>query len=285
MPRHRLLLAFVLAGLSQASLAAPIRAKVIYGTDDRKDLYEVSDARLALADATVAMVRANELKKDGDQYRLVTVPFGQVEALCTSERFYSQGIAADCSGFLVNEDTIVTAGHCISTPSQCSSARFIFGFAMHASDQTTWRFPSSQIYRCDHVVHSVTSSNGEDFAVVKLDRAVKDHKPLTYRTSGVPARGTKLVVMGHPSGLPLKIADNASVREVTDNYFVANLDTYGGNSGSAVMDATTGMVEGILVRGERDYILKDNCYISLVCADSSCRGEDATPITKVIPYL
>ena len=47
---------------------------------------------------------------------------------------------------------------------------------------------------------------------------------------------TPLVVIGHPSGLPTKIADGAWVRNnESEYYFVTNLDTFGGNSGSAVL--------------------------------------------------
>ncbi len=63
-----------------------------------------------------------------------------------------------------------------------------------------------------------------------------------------------LVVIGRPSGLPTKVADGAQVRSVNDVFLVANLDTYGGNSGSAVFNAVTGVVEGILVRGDTDYV-------------------------------
>ena len=64
-------------------------------------------------------------------------------------------------------------------------------------------------------------------------------------------------------------------------YFVANLDTYGGNSGSAVFNAKTGVIEGILVRGENDYVYKGNCRVSNVCASDGCRGEDVTKLSAI----
>lgn len=66
---------------------------------------------------------------------------------------------------------------------------------------------------------------------------------------------------------------------------MANLDTYGGNSGSAVFNDRTGEVEGILVRGEVDYTYKGNCMVSNVCTDSGCRGEDVTYISEVLQFL
>jgi hypothetical protein len=49
-----------------------------------------------------------------------------------------------------------------------------------------------------------------------------------------------------------------------------------------VLDATTGVVEGILVRGEADSVTTSaGCQVSKVCADTGCRGEDITRITNV----
>jgi len=64
-------------------------------------------------------------------------------------------------------------------------------------------------------------------------------------------------------------------------YFVANLDTYGGNSGSAVFNAKTGVIVGILVRGENDYIYQGDCRVSNVCQATGCRGEDVTKLSAV----
>jgi len=66
---------------------------------------------------------------------------------------------------------------------------------------------------------------------------------------------------------------------------VANLDTFGGNSGSAVFNAETGEVEGILVRGENDYVWSDEngsrCRVPQQCTNDACRGEDVTRITNI----
>jgi hypothetical protein len=87
-------------------------------------------------------------------------------------------------------------------------------------------------------------------------------------------------VIGHPCGLPQKYAPGAQVRHNSAGpFFVANLDTYGGNSGSAVFNATNRAVEGILVRGENDFVTNGTCYVSLVCPTTGCRGEDVTHAT------
>jgi hypothetical protein len=61
---------------------------------------------------------------------------------------------------------------------------------------------------------------------------------------------------------------------------VANTDTYGGNSGSPIFNSTTHVVEGILVRGETDFVWNGNCRVSNVCTANGCRGEDCTRTTE-----
>jgi hypothetical protein len=95
-----------------------------------------------------------------------------------------------------------------------------------------------------------------------------------------------LVVVGHPSGLAVKIAAGATVRSNLESaYFVANLDTYGGNSGSAVFNEQTGLIEGILVRGETDFKYKNGCYVSNICDVDGCRGEDVTRVSEILSHV
>ncbi|MDD5627517.1 MAG: serine protease, partial [Elusimicrobia bacterium] len=127
---------------------------------------------------------------------------------------------------------------------------------------------------------------GADWALVKLDRPAAGHKPLALNKAGTPANKTPLFVIGHPAGLPTKVAGGATVRDASpEGYFVANLDTYGGNSGSAVFNAYTGLVEGILVRGENDYVWKGDCMVSNKCPEDGCRGEDVTKLSAVLSSL
>src|SRR5690606_6853870 len=127
---------------------------------------------------------------------------------------------------------------------------------------------------CKEIVAREYTSQ-QDYALVRLDRPVRNHRPLTLAQSQSQS-GDGVVVIGHPSGLPTKITDNAVVRSQKGAYFVANLDTYGGNSGSAVFNENTLEVVGILVRGAQDfrYDSQSQCYRSNVCAEDGCRGED-----------
>lgn len=261
------------------------QTRVIYGNDDRKDLYQVDQATARLADATALMVLPQELIASGNALRLSTVPFGASLALCPEEPFYTQPTVGHCSAFLVSPQIVLTAGHCMSTASSCESGRFVFGYAMtSATVPSIWEVAPTEVYACSKILHTV-AGDGDDFAVVQLDRPVKHHQPLLYRTTGSPNVGESLMVMGYPAGLPVKIAGGARVRQITQSYLQANLDTYGGNSGSAVFSTDTGLVEAILVRGDNDFVLQNGCYRSNHCPDNGCRGEDATLMSRVLPFI
>lgn len=255
--------------------------KVIYGDDDRLDLFEVQDqALLNLADSTLGLVNTSALTNIGEFTDVRTSDLN----FCTSEPFSDQLGGPWCSGFLVGPDLVVTAGHCIRE-SRCSSVSFIFGYAKFSESHNPAQVLSSDVYNCEEVVGREQRFNGGDWAVVRLDRPVVGHDPLRLRRTGTPAVQTDLTVIGHPVGLPTKVAGNAQIRSVEEEYFVANLDTYGGNSGSAVFNTVTGEVEGILVRGENDFINRGGCRVSNICEDDACRGEDVTLISEVLDLV
>lgn len=272
-------------------LAAPVMAQVdgqvIYGSDDRIDLYQTSNAKLkSMADSTVALFSAGDVQLQGAVAKLGVQSYGESMQLCKEEPFFSQVNGAFCSGSLVAPDIIMTAGHCITSASSCTGTKFVFGFSVKEAGKMPLTVAASDVYGCKQLIGREQVNNGADWALIRLDRAVTGHKPLKLNLAGDPPNKTPLVVIGHPAGLPTKIAGGASVRDASpEGYYTANLDTYGGNSGSAVFNAVTGLVEGILVRGETDYVWKGSCRVSNVCANDACRGEDVTKMTSVTPKL
>lgn len=279
------------AALGALLLAAPalaqVKPDVIYGSDDRLDLYQVDDTKLrAAADATVALFSASDVTLAGGKAKLAVTPYGSGMGLCPDEPFYSQVNGAFCSGSLIAPDIIMTAGHCVRSASACQGTKFVFGFGVTAKNVMPTSVAASDVYSCQKMIAREEVGTGADYALIKLDRAVAGHKPLALNKTGVIANGTPVLVIGHPAGLPTKIAGGAKVRDASPNgYFIANLDTYGGNSGSAVFNATNLLVEGILVRGEVDYVSRGSCRVSNQCADAACRGEDVTKLSAVLPHI
>lgn len=266
-----------------APASAQVHGKVIYGSDDRIDLYQTDSAPLrSLADSTVALFRAADVTSSGGAAQLNTQNYGERMGLCKEEPFFEQPMGAFCSGSLVAPDIIMTAGHCVPSPEECSNIKFVFGFAVKEKDKMPTSVAGGDVYGCKELIGREQVNDGADWALVRLDRKVTGHKPLKLNRSGDIKANAPVLVIGHPAGLPTKIAGGANVRDSSKpGFFVANLDTYGGNSGSAVFNAQTGLVEGILVRGEQDYVYKNGCRVSNVCANDACRGEDVTKIANV----
>lgn len=275
--------AAVLAAALRLTASAQVEGQVIYGSDDRIDVYQTDNAKLrSLADSTVALMQASSVKAEGAVAKLETEPYGPGNGLCKDEPFYEQVTAAFCSGSLVAPDVIMTAGHCVTSDSSCANTKFVFGFAVKEKGKMPTSVPAKEVYGCAKLLGREQINDGADWALIKLDRAVTGHAPLKLNKTGQIENKTPIVVIGHPAGLPTKIAGGAEVRDASKNgYFVANLDTYGGNSGSAVFNAKNGNVEGILVRGEQDYTYRGSCRVSNVCPADGCRGEDVTKISVV----
>ncbi|MGB0454939.1 MAG: trypsin-like serine peptidase, partial [Bacteriovoracaceae bacterium] len=257
---------------------ANAKQKVIYGDDDRLDLYDVKNSlHVDLSKSTAAMVPPRNLKKlSNGNYQVLSKTL-EDEGLCSDEKFADQPVTAACSGFLVGDDLLVTAGHCIESATDCSHYKWVFDYAYEdASHNNLDEIEGSNVYSCEKIIErKLDSGIGADYALIQLSTKVADRGPLEFRKSGKVADGRPLVVMGHPTGLPLKVADGAIVRSnVNPKYFIANLDTFGGNSGSAVFDADSGLVEGILVRGEQDYEWDSasKCVRPKQCKDTGCRG-------------
>ena len=256
--------------------------KVIYGTDDRDDMYEVTNRRILRdADSVAALIDTGSITDNGDGTSTLSGPtFGVSRNLCQSEPFRDQPSIAFCSGFLVDPSIVATAAHCVEN-NTLDNVCFVFGYEMIDADTADTTISNEEIYRGRRILGRQIGSQGTDWALIQLDRPVLNHSYVRIRRRGSIRNSTDVHVIGHPSGLPKKYAGGAEVRDNSaSRYFVANLDTYGGNSGSAVFNSRTHVVEGILVRGETDFVRNGNCYVSNVCPANGCRGEDCTRTTE-----
>ena len=102
---------FILLSLIAITAYAQDEDKMVYGADGRKDVYESSYE--GLAKTTAAMISKDNVKKVSEDYIVKGPNLMSELAVCESERFSNQPVIADCSGFLVAPDLLVTAGHCV----------------------------------------------------------------------------------------------------------------------------------------------------------------------------
>ena len=266
---------------------------IVYGTDDRQDVYAHPDARLrALAeDSTVALMSASRLDMSNpNNVRLnSTVQLGPSIGLCSGERFFNDTRAAFCSGTLVDDDIIITAGHCVETQAECESTRFVFNFYHEAEGQLK-QLTADDVYSCKKLEAQALGQVGNqllDYAVIRLDR------PATPRFTAAPVRveqaavteGAEVAVIGFPTGIPAKIAAGGFVTDNNANaldYFEATVDTFGGNSGSGVYRAGSYDMVGILVRGQTDYVNSGGCEVVNTVCQNECGAEDITYVSAAL---
>jgi V8-like Glu-specific endopeptidase len=272
-----LVFSLLFASLAHAS------PNVVYGKDDRVDLFHVTNPIYQkAARASAAMMANYKVEKEVDgMIQIQTLPYGPTCRLCSDERFYKQSIAANCSGFLVAKDLIVTAGHCMTSPDFCSKYSWVFDFQVTSDDQSEYQISKDRVYRCKEIVEAKQDTGDSlDYAVIRLDREVTDRQPVSWRKDSNTKAGEKIVLAGYPNGLPLKLAEGL-IQETNPNYYRANTDSFVLNSGSLIFNAVTGQAEGILVGGMHDYTFDNAASCFRVFKLDDVYGAGAERVTRI----
>ncbi|OGR64860.1 MAG: hypothetical protein A2X31_12060 [Elusimicrobia bacterium GWB2_63_22] len=273
--------------------------KSIYGDDNRLDFFAASAEMQTISNSVVSLWKAASVEATSGGVKLKTMNFGDRLNLCPGEKFREQPIGAFCSGSLVGEDVVMTAGHCVKNETQCKETKFVFGYAVkQEGGEAVTTMAASEVYGCAKIIKRFLggepgSANpsgqnlGADYALVQLDRKVTGHRPLPISRGNTLKNGDGIFVIGHPVGLPLKVAAGATVRDYSKvDYFVADLDTFGGNSGSPVFNARTKKIEGILVRGDEDFLDSPaGCTTMATYEQTGGRGEDVTKIGTLSSFI
>lgn len=252
-------------------LAAP---DAIYGIDNRLDVYESKDLLMKkIAKSTASMIPKEHLINKNNFTEIKAPLYKKLYNLCPSERFRDQPTASSCSGTLIASDILLTAGHCFSHDNlDCNGNFWVFDYHASSQNQKKIILPTSSVYRCKKILAKEILHNPSkkiDFALIKLDREVKDREPVKIRTTGTIPKGEKIVLIGNPRGLPTKIAADAQVIDIFPEYFQSNVDAFLNNSGSGIFNEKSGVLEGILVSGLHDFETNVNgCNVSSVFDES-----------------
>jgi hypothetical protein len=270
--------------LADEAAVGQVDQEVVYGADDRLDVYAHPDRMLrqrASQSAVVLMLSSRIDASDPDDVAFQSSTLQEAQNLCSSERFLDDPTAAFCSGTLIDDDLVLTAGHCARNSADCSVTSIVFNYYRTGAD-TLQTVSTQDIFTCAEIVvrqHSKEHSQDLDYAVIRLDRpATPRFTPAPVLLESVPvSAGDSVAVIGAGSGIPLKIDSGGTVRDPrasTLDFFVASTDTFVGNSGSGVYELDNYSVAGILVRGETDYRPTNGCRVVNTCTQDGCRGED-----------
>ena len=196
---------------------------VTYGQDSRIEVFQHTDSKLREMAASVAIfVHKDRVKISGDSVVLDGYTLDEMSEMgwlvqnskapmCEGELFASQTAPGFCTGFLVEEDILVTAGHCLQkTP--CSDISIVFGFQMDPGNSLA-AISRKSVFKCAEVIAQETPTPDNqylDYAIIKLDRPT-GRAGLDYANSDHLGAQDPVAVIGYPSGLPQKIASDASV--------------------------------------------------------------------------
>ena len=230
----------------------------VFGDDDRKEVKDAEGIK-DFVRATAAMVSKNVI--DGNElysYTLREMLSDRFETKNFDEnvRYLDQPTVANCTGFLIAPDILITAGHCVKTLEDAQKWIWVFDYTNELEYDEYYKYvevPKNNMYKVVDVLASVLDDEtNQDYAVLKLDRK-SERAPYRFRTSGEVSKNSQVNTIGTPTGLPLKFSENAIVvSNEEEQFFKSDIDAFPGNSGGPVFDPN-GFIEGILVRGATQY--------------------------------
>lgn len=228
----------------------------VFGEDDRKEATDASGFEDYVRATAVMIPKAyfnnNRIYGITLRQRLTSV-FGSSN-FDPNVKFLDQPAVAQCTGFLIAPDILVTAGHCIQDMETADDYYWVFDYTnnlRYNSKEQYFEVNQNGIYKVTEILAAELIEENyltsKDYSVLRL-HAKTDRRPYRFRTSGTVVNGTQVFTVGTPTGLPLKLAENSKVITTEpQTWFMSDTDVFPGNSGGPVFDPA-GWIEGILVR-------------------------------------
>ena len=252
---------------STKDLLGTERSTVVYGNDERTEVYESpSDALSKVARHSVlAVIPVGRLERQADgTWTVISATAAERNSLCPGERFSSQLAAAECSATLIDKDLVLTAGHCAGSASECAAYAYVFNYWYKAPGELA-TIDDNAVYGCRSRVVFELDMIGTapiDIAVVELDRPVNDaFAPAAVAPGdGVPL-GTQVALIGTGEGVPIKIDRGGFVQAyvgLPPTGFKSNVDAFLGASGSGLF-SNDGALVGVLSSGQPDFLSTGDC--------------------------
>ncbi|MCX6245881.1 MAG: serine protease [Bacteroidetes bacterium] len=187
-------------------------------------------------------------------YKFVTAGSVSLQ-LCRSEKFIEEICASTGTGWAYKDNLIVTATHCFKKNNETDYSNYLFIFDFLEIDSGAI-ISKTRVFRPVGKVTLKPEDKNLEFTIIQVDRPVPEFRYAELDNvppSSINPITTRLFMLGHPLGLPLKYAPDGKISYSADNYFITNLNAYAGNSGSPVFRSGTKKVVGMLVCGNNDF--------------------------------
>lgn len=271
--------ALLVGAFLSAATFAPSANAAIYGKDSRQEAIPgefVTEQALRATAVLLPRRNFNRASQDSKSLRLESYSIDKRHRLCEADPFGSQPAPGFCTAFLVGDDIMVTAGHCINSQSLCQDTAVLFDFAADKEGTVPTEFSDDQVFLCEEIItRRSDASTGVDVAVFRIDRAPKNRQPFSVHSVRSAEYGEEVHALSYPYGGPAKVINDSVVRSapMDQSFFVTNIDGFVGNAGSPVFSANHDLL-GFIVRGDQNLKGKDGCYEQPKCGKNKCRGED-----------
>lgn len=256
---------------------------IVYSvTDVEQTLSSLGQRQHQIAAATVALLRT-----DDDNFLNPKI-FGEVYNFCSSELYLQQKLFSYCSGTLISNNKILTAGHCVRNLADCSQIRIAFDYTSNEKILEI-KDDSKNLYKCKRIaVWSQPKALVQliDYAVIELDRPVTDRKPIQPNFNAKIQ--SDILAVGHPLGLPMKFVSgyvdaedqNFNSTNSKSSYMKAHMNTHPGLSGAGVYNKNLELA-GILVRGEANIERDGKCSRIRRCEAGDCPWAEVQKLPKL----
>jgi len=230
---------------------------------------------------------------------LNTEEIGREEQLCKEEILGDMTVSTspNCTAFLISENQVMTAGHCVyglagTTPNSgmserllCERMNFVFGVRKARVIDGGFEVLKSNQYKCGKIEKLFSNDRELDFAVIRLDRPVKNRTIFTLGSETDMREGDAVFMLGHPKGAALTYGSGTITSGYGHFNLKTNLDAFSGNSGSPVMNYSTNKVIGILTKGLDDFKRESgrSCQ-KLARYNDSTYGETVLRMSEINKY-